>query len=212
MLRALTELNQFSVFTGQDAARASIVERDPDGRRWAAEATRWNVHEFHLNSEFYADFGTYDVSITLPKEFLVGAVGEKQGGPVPVPGGLRHRFVQGDVHDFAFAADSAFQELRSTYEGEGSPRVDNNDGRGRQRATGGNQRLSHARHDRTDRAPRDIARGEAGKFQQPTKEYTKFVRRSVNARNDAPMSSKIRTVEQAHRRLGVTDVEYEDHG
>jgi len=35
-----------------------------------ATAPRWNCHELHLNSEFYADFGSYDVSITAPKEFL----------------------------------------------------------------------------------------------------------------------------------------------
>ena len=23
---------------------------------------RWNTHQFHANSEFYADFGTYDVN------------------------------------------------------------------------------------------------------------------------------------------------------
>jgi hypothetical protein len=31
-----------------------------------ATAPRWNVHEMHLHSEFFADFGLYDVSITAP--------------------------------------------------------------------------------------------------------------------------------------------------
>ena len=26
----------------------------------------WNAYPFHANAEFYADFGTYDVAITLP--------------------------------------------------------------------------------------------------------------------------------------------------
>src|SRR5262249_19588020 len=38
-----------------------------------ATAPRWNVHEFHTYSEFYADWGEYDVSITVPKEFQVAS-------------------------------------------------------------------------------------------------------------------------------------------
>jgi len=74
-----------------------------------ATAPRWNCHEYHLNSEFYADFGSYDVSIVAPREYVVGAVGEEQGAPREVPFGLEHRFKQDDVHDFAFAADSRFR-------------------------------------------------------------------------------------------------------
>lgn len=29
----------------------------------------WNCHRFHANTEFYADFGTYDVTLDLPKEY-----------------------------------------------------------------------------------------------------------------------------------------------
>jgi hypothetical protein len=88
-----------------------------------ATVPRWNCHEYHLFSEFYADFGSYDATIVAPREYVVGAVGEEQGAAQPVAGGLSHHFVQDDVHDFAFAADSRFQELRAAYEGEGSPRV-----------------------------------------------------------------------------------------
>ncbi|HWE24792.1 MAG TPA: M1 family metallopeptidase, partial [Myxococcales bacterium] len=88
-----------------------------------ATAPRWNCHEYHLFSEFYADFGAYEATIVAPADYVVGAVGEEQGAPQPVAGGLSHHFVQPDVHDFAFAADANFREMRSTYEGEGSPRV-----------------------------------------------------------------------------------------
>ncbi|NIN00937.1 MAG: M1 family peptidase, partial [candidate division Zixibacteria bacterium] len=30
----------------------------------------WNAHQYHFSSEFFADFGTYDVSITVPPEYL----------------------------------------------------------------------------------------------------------------------------------------------
>ena len=35
----------------------------------------WNCHQFHKNSEFFADFGRYNVNITLPEEFVLGATG-----------------------------------------------------------------------------------------------------------------------------------------
>jgi hypothetical protein len=78
---------------------------------------RWNCHEFHLLSEFYADFGAYDVSVTVPKGFAVAAVGERQGPAEDTPQGVRYRFVQDDVHDFAFAAWDKFETLSASYEG-----------------------------------------------------------------------------------------------
>jgi hypothetical protein len=92
------------------------------GERGATEP-RWNCHEFHVFSEFYADFGAYDVTITAPKGYVVGAVGEEQGSPRETAQGLAHRFVQGDVHDFAFAADDHFKTLQGSYDGPGSPHV-----------------------------------------------------------------------------------------
>ena len=38
----------------------------------------WNCHQYHANSEFYADFGHYLVNITLPPRFVVGATGERK--------------------------------------------------------------------------------------------------------------------------------------
>ena len=89
-----------------------------------ATAPRWNVHEFHASSEFYADFGSYDVSITTPKGYTVGATGEQQGATVEKDGWQTRRFVQGDVHDFAFTADkNTAPPLMGTWSGAGSPPV-----------------------------------------------------------------------------------------
>ncbi len=93
------------------------------GERGAAQA-RWNAHEFHAESEFYADFGSYDVKLTVPKGYTVGATGELQGQPVEKDGKLTHHFVQGDVHDFAWTADSrSAKPLTGTWTGAGSPQV-----------------------------------------------------------------------------------------
>lgn len=89
-----------------------------------ATAPRWNVHEFHASSEFYADFGSYDVRITTPSEYTVGATGEQQGDAVVSKGWTTRRFVQGDVHDFAFTADKrTAPPLLGTWSGPGSPPV-----------------------------------------------------------------------------------------
>ncbi len=89
-----------------------------------ATAPRWNTHEFHAHSEFYADYGLYDVRITVPKGYTVGATGEETGAPVENNGKVTHRFVQGDVHDFAWTADKRYAKpLVGYYEGAGSPKV-----------------------------------------------------------------------------------------
>ena len=89
-----------------------------------ATAPRWNAHEFHMNSEFYADFGNYDVRLTAPKAYKVGATGELQGAPVEKDGMLTHHYVQGDVHDFAWTADKrSAAPLEETWTGAGSPQV-----------------------------------------------------------------------------------------
>ena len=88
-----------------------------------ATAVRWNVHEFHFLSEFYADFGLYDVHLTVPSDYTVGAVGKLQGTPEQKNGKTTYHFVQGDVHDFAWVAAKGFKTVDGTYEGPGSPKV-----------------------------------------------------------------------------------------
>jgi len=93
------------------------------GERGATEV-RWNVHEFHAFSEFYADFGNFDVKMTVPKGYTVGSTGEEQGAPVEAGDKVTYHYAQGDVHDFAWTADNrTAKPLEGTYTGEGSPVV-----------------------------------------------------------------------------------------
>jgi hypothetical protein len=91
-----------------------------------ATAPRWNCHEFHLASEFYADFGNYRAELTAPKDYLVRATGVEQGAPRPGEGGgLTHTFAQDDVHDFVWTAWNGYAEpLKGSYDGAGSPHVE----------------------------------------------------------------------------------------
>lgn len=84
---------------------------EPAGRRHRPSGG-WNTHQFHANSEFYADFGHYDVTITLPDRFVVGASG-KQLSKKSRGGLSTYRFREENVHDFAWTADPRF--VKKTY-------------------------------------------------------------------------------------------------
>ena len=76
------------------------------------EATRdggWAHFPFHHLAEFYADFGTYDVTLDVPAGFVVGATGPLVSSAVS-GGRRRERHVQADIHDFAWTAWDRFQE------------------------------------------------------------------------------------------------------
>jgi hypothetical protein len=121
--RVLARTGYFGSFhlVGQWFPKVGVLELP--GERGAV-APRWNVHEFHLHSEFYADFGHYDVSIDVPEGYTVGATGAEITAPLRAAGRVVHRFVQGDVHDFAWTADKQTAEpLEGTYTGPGSPPV-----------------------------------------------------------------------------------------
>ena len=89
-----------------------------------ATAPRWNVHEHHAESEFYADFGSYDIKLTAPKDYAIGATGELQATPVEKNGMLTHHYMQGDVHDFAWTADNrSAPAMVDSWSRPGSPKV-----------------------------------------------------------------------------------------
>ncbi|PSM31400.1 M1 family metallopeptidase [Haliangium sp. UPWRP_2] len=89
-----------------------------------ATAPRWNVHEFHLHSEFYADWGEYDVRITVPRGFQVAAAGQEASPPVLTGEQVTYHFAQGDIHDFSFmTVDNYEPPLQAVYRGPGSPEV-----------------------------------------------------------------------------------------
>lgn len=70
----------------------------------------WNCHEFHLNSEFYADFGNYNVTLTLPDKYVVGATGVETYNSVG-EGKKVVKYEALDVVDFAWTASPRYQVL-----------------------------------------------------------------------------------------------------
>jgi hypothetical protein len=84
----------------------------------------WNCHPFYPWTEFFSDFGVYDVTLTLPKGFVVGATGRLESQSDNTDGTRTFRFVQEDVHDFAWVTSRRFLEKRSRFEDPGYPPVD----------------------------------------------------------------------------------------
>ena len=85
-----------------------LARLEPDGT--------WAHFPFHHLSEFYADFGTYDVTLDVPETYTIGAT-----GPVVetrVEHGRRiERHVQSDVHDFAWTAWDRWRVKRESIDG-----------------------------------------------------------------------------------------------
>jgi hypothetical protein len=88
------------------------------------EAGGWNTHQFHASTEFFADYGVYDVRITVPREWIVGATGREQQVLETPTGKTTHRFVQEDVHDFVWTTSPHYLERRARFEHPGLPPVD----------------------------------------------------------------------------------------
>lgn len=80
---------------------------EPAGMR-ERKAGGWNCHAFHANSEFYADFGNYDVTFTIPARFIVGATGRKVSESRKRDQ-TTYRYIQQNVHDFAWTAYPHFR-------------------------------------------------------------------------------------------------------
>jgi len=84
----------------------------------------WNCHQFHANTEFFSDYGVYDVSLTLPERFVVGATGLETETKSAGDGAVTHRFVQADVHDFTWTTSPDLRVATDRFAAPGLPPVD----------------------------------------------------------------------------------------
>ncbi len=63
----------------------------------------WNCHQFHANSEFFANFGDYRVELTVPSHMVVGATGEQvRRAENTLNNTTTYTFRQDSVTDFAW--------------------------------------------------------------------------------------------------------------
>lgn len=101
-------------FVSQWFPKIGVWERA--GVRGAAEG-RWNCHQYHAHSEFYADFGRYAVNIATPSNYIVGATGVLERRTEDrAAGTTTWRFVQDGVHDFAWTASPSFIRVERLFD------------------------------------------------------------------------------------------------
>ena len=99
---------------GQWFPKIGVYEKA--GMRYAVKGA-WNCHQFHANTEFYADYGVYDVEIVAPSEFVVGATGVEQRVTEDAEAKKKtYRFYQEDVHDFAWTASPHFIRVERQFD------------------------------------------------------------------------------------------------
>jgi hypothetical protein len=84
----------------------------------------WVAHQFHANTEFFSDYGRYDVRMTVPDGWIVAATGTEQERRANIDGTVTHRYVQDDVHDFAWTTSPAYLEFRQTFREANLPVVE----------------------------------------------------------------------------------------
>jgi hypothetical protein len=100
--------------------------------QWYPKPAVYDQHGWHEmpyldQGEFYSEFGSYEVKITLPADFIVAATGicsnedeaiSTGGSPVGTTGTLRTMktlvYKQDRVHDFAWFADKRFRVSQDT--------------------------------------------------------------------------------------------------
>jgi hypothetical protein len=85
----------------------------------------WNCRQFHASTEFFSDFGVYDVSITVPSGWPLGATGVRRSlTEDPAARTATHRYYQEDVHDFAWTTSPDLLERTARFEHPRLPAVD----------------------------------------------------------------------------------------
>lgn len=75
-----------------------------EGMRYATEGG-WNCHQFHANSEFYSNHSLYEVTLTVPKEYVVGTGGILMHADSTETGNTKtFSYRAEDIVDFAWTA------------------------------------------------------------------------------------------------------------
>ena len=81
----------------------------------------WNCHQFHATTEFFADFGTFDVRLTVPQNEVVGASGVELASVNNRDGSKTVTFRGEDIHDFAWTAEPEYRVFNEAFQGSMGP-------------------------------------------------------------------------------------------
>jgi len=80
------------------------------------EGKGWNCHEYHLSSEFFADFANFKVHITVPEDFVVGSSGKLTSvSKDEAQNKATFTYEQSRIHDFAWTASPNFIKVERDF-------------------------------------------------------------------------------------------------
>lgn len=82
---------------------------------------QWHCHQYHLLSEFFADFGDYKVALTIPEKFIIGATGNLENKRKNADGSYTYFFEEKNIHDFAWVAYPHFTKVVEKIQLKGNP-------------------------------------------------------------------------------------------
>ncbi len=94
-----TGYNKDFFFVAQWFPKFGVFEPNRYDGTWG-----WNCHQFHPNSEFYSNHSIYDVTITIPDKYVVGAGGQILNEESLPDGFKRLKYRAEDIVDFAWTA------------------------------------------------------------------------------------------------------------
>jgi hypothetical protein len=82
----------------------------------------WNCHQYHAMTEFFADFGVFDVKLTVPQLEVVGASGVNVGEVSNSDKTKTLTYHGDDIHDFAWTASPRYKlKDDGVYQGQMGP-------------------------------------------------------------------------------------------
>jgi peptidase M1-like protein len=77
----------------------------------------WNCHQFHSTTEFFADFGTFDVKTTVPASYVLGSTGDPVESVNNADGTKTVIWHAEDIHDFSWTASPDFHQVDDSWTG-----------------------------------------------------------------------------------------------
>ncbi len=81
----------------------------------------WNCHQYHNTTEFFADFGVYDVKLTVPQYEVIGASGVELSSVDNADGTKTVMYHGDDIHDFAWTVSPRYRVREATYQAQMGP-------------------------------------------------------------------------------------------
>ncbi len=78
----------------------------------------WNCHQYHNTTEFFADFGVYDVKLTVPMGEVIGASGIEVSSVENTDNTKTVTYHGDDIHDFAWTVSPRYQTHEATYQAQ----------------------------------------------------------------------------------------------